>query len=367
MNPYIYSIPLICTATTPTVCRIILTNIISSSSSTGKTTLHPQTDTYTKWIQILFLEYTFTYIFPCLWLLRMNYQQNDTDICQVQSGTEAIYTSILWGPITYMFSQWTCISQYIITKKNDNSNNNKIDSLQLLVDGGPLGKGCRKIIQVIVAYLLWSNVRGTLPRSILNTGTIIKTSILSLRQVMDQFNWIYIVTVVIIIGIVSWIVDITLSLWLYYTQSQCDSHDGLNKMLQPTLGRQLTTTEHFQLIVLAILNATCEEYTCRGFWRSELEYTACCTKFQSNLIQGIIFGIWHYFGIPNGWTGVILTTIYGWIMGYLSDWTVTGDITSNKSDSISTGLLLPIVTHSIADYYIFTVLARQQNRLKDKK
>jgi Type II CAAX prenyl endopeptidase Rce1-like len=100
------------------------------------------------------------------------------------------------------------------------------------------------------------------------------------------------------------------------------------------------------------------ELICRGFWRYELELTADCTKTQSNIVQGMIFGLWHYFGIPSGWTGVVLTTVYGWTMGFLSDWNVPNNAPT------TTGLVLPIVTHSMADYYIFTVIARENKHMR---
>jgi prepilin signal peptidase PulO-like enzyme (type II secretory pathway) len=168
-----------------------------------------------------------------------------------------------------------------------------------------------------------------------------------------------VIIVAVLVG-VSWVVTVVLSLWLHFTQSKGDSHDGLNKLLRPTYGRPLQAREHIQLAIMALLNATCEEFTSRGFWRHELELTAGCTKFQSNLLQGVIFGMWHYFGIPNGWSGVALTTLYGWIMGYLSDWNVTRH--THGSESISSGLILPIITHGIADYYIFTIMARQSSK-----
>jgi membrane protease YdiL (CAAX protease family) len=67
---------------------------------------------------------------------------------------------------------------------------------------------------------------------------------------------------------------------------------------------------------------------------------------HSNIWQAAIFGIWHYHGIPSGLPGVALTFVYGLVMGLLMDY--------------GGGLLLPILAHSIADYFIFVVIARQQ-------
>ena len=225
--------------------------------------------------------------------------------------------------------------------------------LRPLIDGGPFGYGCSKIIQVIVACILWKSVRGKLPPTITNTFVVLQASILSIQGFTNTSNVINIALVAVALVGVSWIVTVVLSLWLHYTQSKGDGHAGLNKMLKPTYGRRL------HLAIMSLLNAICEECTFRGFWRHELELTAGCNKFQSNLLQGVIFGLWHYFGISNGWTGVALTTLYGWIMGYLSDWNVAQHASFDGSGRTSTGLLLPIITHSVADFYIFTVLARQ--------
>jgi membrane protease YdiL (CAAX protease family) len=227
-----------------------------------------------------------------------------------------------------------------------------VTRLDLVMKGGPLGYGCYKVIQVAVASLLWITVRGYLPPTIANTLSAMKNMKLSL-QLSETSSWIVSLSVVVTISLLSLIVNAVLWIWSRKYPHKEGSHDGLNSMLQATMGHSLSATEHIQLALLALLNATCEEFTCRGFWRHELELTAHCTKVQSNIVQGIIFGLWHYFGIPSGWTGVALTTVYGWVMGYLSDWTVTDET------STTTGLLLPIITHSIADYYIFAVLARQ--------
>lgn len=57
------------------------------------------------------------------------------------------------------------------------------------------------------------------------------------------------------------------------------------------------------------------------------------------------FGAAHWNGIPSGPLGVGLTFIYGILMGLLHEW--------------NGGLLLPVVAHTIADYYILAVIARK--------
>jgi hypothetical protein len=52
-------------------------------------------------------------------------------------------------------------------------------------------------------------------------------------------------------------------------------------------------------------------------------------------------------------TGVALTFVYGYIMGLLKETIGEG------------GLLLPIIVHTVADYYIFTTIARQSKQRKE--
>jgi membrane protease YdiL (CAAX protease family) len=152
-------------------------------------------------------------------------------------------------------------------------------------------------------------------------------------------NWqLYLVVAVFAI-----MVNLVLSLWSSYTQSRGD-HSGVNDMVQDSRGRRLTPREQMNLLFLAIINAFCEEVASRGFWRAEFQKHLSVNA--ANVVQSIIFGLWHYHGIPSGWTGVALTTVYGLFMGGLQDY--------------SGGLLLPIMAHSIADYFIFAVIARRK-------
>ena len=53
----------------------------------------------------------------------------------------------------------------------------------------------------------------------------------------------------------------------------------------------------------------------------------------------------HYDGIPSGISGVILTFMYGIIMGFLVMY--------------ENGLLIAVLAHAINDYFIFTVIAKR--------
>ena len=349
--PYISSIPLLLTATTPTIYRIIL--------SVGKHNVHRNYDPTNFYIagMMKVVSFIVTYAIPCLLLCRNN---SKTDNILHYDGIDAVFTAVLWHPLTIFLSHWPVLLRLFDHRRTKPSKSTiRHARLHLLIDGGPFGYGCSKIIQVVVACILWKLVRGILPPTIVDTFGVLQMSMRSLQELTNTVNGIHAAIAVVALTCVSWVVTVVLSLWLKYTNNKGDSHTGLNKMLQPTYGRPLHARESIQLAILAIMNAVCEECTSRGFWRHELELTAGCTKCESNFIQAVIFGLWHYFGIPNGWTGVALTTLYGWIMGYLSDWTVTQNTSNDGSGHFSTGLLFPIITHSIADYYIFTVLARQ--------
>jgi Type II CAAX prenyl endopeptidase Rce1-like len=354
LAPYILSMPLLLTAITPTIYRIIRSTAINDNANP---TQRKSTKTVTRIEVVSFIA---TYVIPCLLLFR----KKTSDHSMGYDGIDAVYTAVLWRPLATFISSWPRILSFGTprTKESQRTTIRRTQRLQHLVDGGPFGHGCGKIITVVVACSLWTLVRGTLPATIVNTFVNLPTSIFSIQKLTRISVGIYVAIVIAMLAAVSWIVTVVLSFWLQHTRSKGDSHAGLNKMLQPTYNRPLQNRECIQLAILALMNAICEECTSRGFWRNELERTAGCSKFQSNLLQGVIFGLWHYFGIPNGWAGVALTTVFGWIMGFLSDWTSITRASLDGSGLMSTGLLFPILTHSIIDYYIFTVLARQPSK-----
>eukprot|EP00392_Amoebophrya_sp_AT5.2_P010793 g10860.t1 len=59
----------------------------------------------------------------------------------------------------------------------------------------------------------------------------------------------------------------------------------------------------------------------------------------ANLLQALVFGALHYYGIPSGVVGVLLTSVYGWIMGSLGMY--------------YGGIALPVALHTAADFVIF--------------
>jgi membrane protease YdiL (CAAX protease family) len=60
-------------------------------------------------------------------------------------------------------------------------------------------------------------------------------------------------------------------------------------------------------------------------------------------IQAILFGAHHYLaGFPNGASGLVLTLIYGFLLGILR--------------RLSGGMLAPLMAHIAADLVIFIIL-----------
>lgn len=92
---------------------------------------------------------------------------------------------------------------------------------------------------------------------------------------------------------------------------------------------------------LAAVNGTVEEIPFRGLLLLELMDSGIGAT-AANVCQAVSFGALHWRGIPSGWPGVGLTTIYGLVMGWLAQ--TTG------------GLATPVVAHAVADFFIFAVL-----------
>jgi membrane protease YdiL (CAAX protease family) len=192
------------------------------------------------------------------------------------------------------------------------------------------------VCEVVAGTLLWKVSRGVTPA--LELGPLPDASVL------------------LLVLLISAVVNLVLWLWSrsFVTRG---NHDGVNQMVESSMGKSLSMKEHTGIAASAIANAICEEIMSRGLWRLEFARSvgvdAPMSLIQSNILQAAIFGIWHYHGIPSGLPGVALTFVYGLVMGLLMDY--------------GGGLLLPILAHSIADYFIFVVIARQkQTESSDK-
>ena len=212
---------------------------------------------------------------------------------------------------------------------------------QYFSNWGPLGFGYAKVCEVICAwYLLSSSV----------VGDSSKDPIPFVPVAFD-LGPLPSATSISAVCILSMISNEILALWSKLVRSR-GSHSGVNAMVHDTIGRQLTISEHLRIFGFAVLNAICEELISRGFFMYELLHVGQTSKLQANLGQAIAFGIWHYHGIPSGMIGVCLTFVYGFVMGIL--WEYGG------------GLLLPIMAHSIADYFIFSVIVRNKDNISGK-
>jgi membrane protease YdiL (CAAX protease family) len=66
-------------------------------------------------------------------------------------------------------------------------------------------------------------------------------------------------------------------------------------------------------VLIAAMNAFNEEFSLRAAPLSQLYATL--GKTQSLLITSIFFGIGHFYGVPNGVLGIILSTFLGWFIG----------------------------------------------------
>ena len=234
-----------------------------------------------------------------------------------------------------------------------------------VVKGGPLGEGLSKLCEVLVGLLLWYFAG---PEAGLQSFPTFLQPAFAPSSLMV---W----TVVTF----SMIVNLVLQLWSNLLKSR-GNHSGVNRLVRGSLGRKLTRRERLELFSLAAMNALCEELSSRVLWRSIFAVALVPTIFgkeqsnwletvrdipasriltnasitlYSNLGQAMMFGIRHYNGIPSGLTGVGLTFIYGFLLGWMAD-------------QAEGSIWLPLISHTIADFYIFSVLVRKNIDRRDK-
>ncbi len=93
-------------------------------------------------------------------------------------------------------------------------------------------------------------------------------------------------------------------------------------------------------IAFSIFNALLEEILFRGILYEALD--AEYGLWWAVLIQGVIFGIVHAQGFPNGAIGVVMASLYGVMLGWLRHF--------------SGGMMWPFVAHIFADATIFMLL-----------
>ncbi len=94
------------------------------------------------------------------------------------------------------------------------------------------------------------------------------------------------------------------------------------------------------VVAWSACNAAAEELYFRGAMQHEL---VRCFGRSGIALQALAFGIMHLHGFPRGWSGVVLASIYGGMMGALR-WRARG-------------LLAPWIAHLFADLAIVAIRA----------
>jgi hypothetical protein len=95
------------------------------------------------------------------------------------------------------------------------------------------------------------------------------------------------------------------------------------------------------VLLIAAINAFNEEFTLRAAPLSEL--WPVVGKQQALLITTVFFGLGHFYGVPNGALGVLLSGFLGWFLG--------------KSMLETKGFFWAWLIHFIPDVSIFTFYA----------
>lgn len=100
-------------------------------------------------------------------------------------------------------------------------------------------------------------------------------------------------------------------------------------------------------IVFAVFNALAEEVVFRGVvWQALLE-CGLATRWVL-IIQALVFGVFHFGGVPSGVAGMALAALYGLALGGVR--------------LLSKGLLMPVIVHAFADLTIFLIVMRLAGR-----
>ena len=192
-------------------------------------------------------------------------------------------------------------------------------------DVGPFGKDASKISTLIAVFTL---------KPMCLSITFNRDENIS----SDNIKILLIVTIIICVA-----TTIVLELWSRIMKST-GRHEGISNLARLSKNQGLSPSVIATTAALAAGNALCEEAEFRGLFMSELEAVGWSISV-SNIIQSISFGIAHWHGVPSGATGVFLTFVYGIVMGLMRTY--------------GNGILIPVLCHAIADFFIFTVIARK--------
>lgn len=95
------------------------------------------------------------------------------------------------------------------------------------------------------------------------------------------------------------------------------------------------------VLLFALMNAWSEEITYRVALIATTEPVVGAT--QALWMSAIVFGIGHYYGVPYGIAGVLLSTFFGYLLG--------------KSVLETRGLAWAWILHVVADIWIFSFMA----------
>ncbi len=94
-------------------------------------------------------------------------------------------------------------------------------------------------------------------------------------------------------------------------------------------------------LAIAVINAFNEEFTLRAAPISEL--LSVIGKQQSLMVTTVLFGLGHFYGVPSGLLGVLLSSFLGWFLG--------------KSILETKGFLWAWLIHFLPDAFIFSFYA----------
>lgn len=112
--------------------------------------------------------------------------------------------------------------------------------------------------------------------------------------------------------------------------------------MQPSLGAFVQAIPLIPVaLLIAVINSFNEEFTLRAGPLSEL--LPAVGKQQALLLTTLFFGLGHYYGIPSGILGVLLSSFLGWFLG--------------KSLLETKGFFWAWLIHFLPDMFIFTFLA----------
>lgn len=140
---------------------------------------------------------------------------------------------------------------------------------------------------------------------------------------------------ILIIAVVAAISGITLVCWYAVVKPDVSDFAGRVSDVRPVALIALG-------VLFSVTNAVCEEFLWRGMIFDALERISLPPAAVIS-IQALSFGMAHLHGFPRGVSGIVLASIYGFILGCVR--------------KQAKGLLTPIAAHVIADLVIFAILA----------